>query len=311
MKHIYRQNERLMKIFIVVLNWNGKKLTLNCLDSLRKTIGKREDVFLVLVDNNSSDDSVRVFRKLRFPFKFHLIVNKKNIGWSGGHNVGIKYALENGASAILLLANDAIVTKGVVDNLKLVLFSDVSIGIVSPKIYHLGTNEQPLIYNAGNILNKFTYRGKDLGNGEMDLGQYNSVFETDYVTGTAITVKREVFEKIGFFDDNFFLYYEDVDFCYRAKKIGYKCVFAQKAIIYHKGAATTRVGSPLHTYYNSRNRLLFLEKHAPLYIQIKEYIFLFPKIANFLIRRNKEWKKYFVLGVRDYFLRRFGERSYW
>lgn len=296
--------------FIVIINWNGKNLTIKCLKSLKRAIGKGNGISVVLVDNNSSDGSVSAIKKHSFPFDFHIIANKKNVGWAGANNIGIKYALKKRAGAVFLLNNDAIVTPKAIGELINTLFSNKAIGIVSPKIYHYDFSQKK-IFNAGNMLNKLTYTGKELGNGEIDKGQFDNVLETDYVSGTALVAKREVFKKIGFFDEKTFLYYEDVDFCLRARKAGFKCCFSQNSIIYHIGSATNRVGSPLHTYYNSRNRLYFLKKNAPWYVLLYEYFFLIPKLIKFIIRANKPWKKYFVLGVRDYFIGKFGQQTYW
>src|SRR5258706_5053190 len=146
--------------FIVIINWNRKNLKLQSLKSVKKNIKKRDNVFVVLVDNDSSDNSVAEIKKLSFPFDFHLIINKKNIGWSGAHNVGIKYALKKGANAVLLLNNDAVITVDTIKELKKTLFSDKKIGIVSPKIYHYNFKRK-IIFNAGNMLNKFTYVGNN------------------------------------------------------------------------------------------------------------------------------------------------------
>ena len=296
------------KIFVVVINWNKKDFTIECLKSLEIAIGNKKNISVVLVDNNSSDGSSDVFKKLKYKFNFSFIQNEKNLGWTGGNNTGIKFALSNGASCIMLLANDSIIKKGAIELLVQKLFSKNNIGIVGPKIYHYD-KYPPIISNAGNFFNS-NFEGKDLGDGEKDYGQYNKIQETDFVSGTAFIIKHDVFEQIGYFDDRLFIYYEDVDFCLRAKKAGFKCFFEQKAIVYHRGAATTIVSSPLHTYYNMRNRLIDMERYATIKAKINEAGKIAKLAAKYMIRRRST-DKFALYGVRDYLLRRFGERKYW
>ena len=124
-------------------------------------------------------------------------------------------------------------------------------------------------------------------------------------------VKNQVFKKIGLFDESYFLYYEDVDFCFRGRKAGYLSVFVPNSIVYHKFGATSKIGSPLHNYYTTRNHYIFVEKYAPLKEKMRE-LFRTPKtITEFFLSKDEVRKKYSILGVRDYFLRRFGEKRYW
>lgn len=297
-----------INFFVVIINWNGKNMTLECIDSVFKHRPKSQNLSVVLVDNNSSDDSVAAFKKVKKPYK--LIVNDSNLGWSGGHNVGIKYALEHKADCIMLLANDAILYDHTFDRLIEKLYSQNDIGIVGPKVYKYGS-KLPIIINAGGKLTQNRYFGIDIGNNEKDKGQFDHLSECDFVAGTAITIKREVFGKIGLLNEDLFIYYEDVDFCLRARKTGYKCVNVQDAIIYHRGGATTKIGSALHTYYTARNHLLVVEKHAPLKVKLREYLRIPKTVYQLSKSNNKIYKKYTLLGIGDYYLRRFGKRTYW
>ena len=119
-------------------------------------------------------------------------------------------------------------------------------------------------------------------------------------------IKKEVFKRIGYLDERFFLYYEDVDFCLRAKEVGFECCFVQESMVYHIGSTSTIVGSPLHTYYNARNRLLFLEKYSSTAAKIIEIIMLIKTTLRFLIKRQRQ-DKFVLLGLKDYLLRNFGQ----
>lgn len=294
------------KLYIIILNWNGGKYLLSCLNSLRKVKSKIARLEFLIVDNNSTDASVKNVIK-KFP-NIKIIKNLKNLGYSGGNNVGIKYALKQGADYILLLNPDTQVDNKFIDPLLESLEKNKKNGIAGPKTYKKSLSSK-LISNAGNFLDRYL-NGKDLGNGKLDKGQYDSVFLTDYVSGTAMLIKKIVFKKIGYFDERFFLYYEDVDFCLRAKVKGFESCFVQKSLIFHKGSVNTVVGSPLHTYYNTRNRLLFLKKYSSLIPKIFEVIKLMKIVLRFIIKRRKN-DKYVLLAIGDYLLGRFGERVYW
>lgn len=297
-------------ITAVVINWNRKDLTFACLKSLEPVVKRNKNFSIILVDNASKDDSVKSFKNLNKKNNlFTLIVNKQNKGWAGGHNVGITHALKKGADAIFVLANDATVENNTISKLSDVLFSDKNIGIVGPKIY-FPNSKKIIIANAGGMIRKHRYFGYDQGMGEKDRGQYDDITSPDFITGAGMLIKKEVFKKVGFFDDVLFVYYEDTDFCYRTKKAHFTLRLVPDAILYHEGGATTVFGSPLHAYYTTRNHLLFVERHAPLSVKFREFLRT-PKTILELIRSKEKNKKFLLLGIRDYYLRRFGQQTYW
>lgn len=259
-----------LKIAIIVLNYNGRKDTLECIRSLAKV---QKDNFLVetiVVDNGSDDGSAKAFVKLR---GIKLILNDRNLGYSGGNNVGIKKALSLGADYIFVLNNDTLVDK----NILISLVHAASAGdIISPKIYfapgfefHKGRYQKSelgkVIWYAGGAIDWPNIIGQHLGVDEVDKGQFSQMKEIDLATGAAMFVKRAVFEKTGLFDEKYFLYLEDMDFCVRAKKAGFKIIFEPGAIVWHKNASSSGgSGSPLQDYFITRNRLLFAARYAKL-----------------------------------------------
>ena len=248
------------KVFVVVLNWRRSTDTIDCVQSLLGTAYQRVEI--VIVDNASGDGSVA---RLTAAFsKIPVIENSENLGYAGGNNIGIRYALEHGADYVLLLNNDTIVDRNVVQDLVAAAESDGGVGIVGPKIYDY--HEPETIWFAGAMIDWSTGESPHIGLGERDRGQYEGRVEVDRLTGCAMMVRREVFERVGVLDPSFFLYYEDVDFCLRARSAGYQIVCARNAKVWHKVSSSTKANraSALHRYYHTRNRLMLLRKYGRL-----------------------------------------------
>lgn len=288
------------KVFAIIVNFNGKEYISHCLKSFRQL--SVENFKIIVVDNNSTDGSVEMIRR-QFT-KVGVIQNKINVGYAGGANKGVKLALQESADYVLLLNNDTVFDKNFLSTLLEVSGKKLKVGILGPKIYFYDNPKK--IWFAGGIIDRKRFTGSHIGYKEKDNGQYNDPREVDFITGCTMFIRREVFEKVGFFDRRYFMYYEDVDFCVRAKRAGFKIVFVPQSVLYHK-IAKEKENSPLMSYLLARNHFLFLEKNAPLKIKIHEF-FRLPKTLYEHYRKNE---KFALLGIRDYFLRRFGNRDYW
>ena len=295
-------------IFIVILNFNGEKDTVECLTSIRQLLTKNYQLSTIVVDNGSKEKLVVSSKELV------VIRNIDNLGFAGGNNVGIQYALENKADYIVILNNDTLVDKNLVDELVKVSQSDETIGIVVPKIYfakgfefHKSRYKKDqlgkVIWYAGGIIDWGNVIGKHRGVDDVDSGQYEKEGETDFASGCCMMIKRSVFEKIGMLDNKYFLYYEDSDFSLRAKKAGFKIVFAPKAVLWHKNAGSAGgSGSSRQDYYITRNRLLFGMRYAPL----RSKLALLRESLGLLVN-GRPWQK---RGVIDFYLGRLGKGSY-
>lgn len=242
------------KVSVIILNYRVADLTVKCIQSLQKSTYK--NIEIIVVDNNSEDDlegRLKDFQDILF------IPSKENLGYSGGNNIGIKKALVNGADYIFILNSDATVESGTIASL--VEAAEKGVGdLLGPKILF---PESRVIWYAGGIFDKDNVLGKHRGVDDVDEGQYDIAEETDYITGAALFVKNGVFEKVGLFDEKYFLYYEDSDFCFRARQAGYKVMYIPQALVYHANAKSTGLGSPLQDYYITRNRMLFASKFLP------------------------------------------------
>lgn len=306
------------KIFIVVLNWNRKDDTTQCLESIGKLQISNYKLQIVVVDNASTDGSVKVIQKSKIKdqnenLKLKIIQNKENLGFAGGNNVGIKYALKNGADFVLVLNNDTLVDKNLLVYLIKAAEKYKNAGIFSPKIYfapgfefhkkrYSEKDSGKVIWYAGGIIDGDNVLGSNRGVDEVDDSQYDNIQETDFATGACMFIKREVLEKAGLFDEKYFMYLEDADLSQRIKRHGWRVLFVPDAKLWHKVAQSSSIGSDLNDYFITRNRLLFGMRYAPLRAKFA----LFRESLKLLLSGRK-WQK---RGVLDFYLSRFRKGSF-
>jgi len=221
-------------IAIIVLNWNGRDLTLDCLRSLAAVTTPH--VRIILVDNASTDGSSDAVRQ-HYGSRVTLIENAQNLGFAAGNNVGIRRALDDGADFILLLNNDTVVAPDFVEHLHKPMLSSPDIGITAPKIYYAEPKNQ--IWFAGGELSMWRGIARHTGIRETDRGQYDQEHDIDYATGCAFLVRRAVLEKIGDLDPGYRAYFEDADFCVRARRAGFRIRYIPAAHVWHRISAST------------------------------------------------------------------------
>lgn len=313
---------------IVVLNWNGKEDTLECLDSIHKVDYPHYKA--IVVDNGSRDGSAAAIHG-KYP-DIPVIENKENLGFAEGNNVGIRYAVKDGADYILLLNNDAIADPGLLKAFIDEAGRHSDAGIFSGKIYHY--SEPGRLWYAGVKWNEKGSYFQDLSQGAMDNEKdFQQAAETDYANGCAMFFKADIVKKIGFFDPIFFLCYEEIDWCYRARRAGYKCFFVPDAKIWHKVSVSLGGDkSLLRNYFNTRNILLWGERYLPRnkyfallsktfgdvfgfdigkpengWIGKRLYWAFSSSYRRLLLRKKDDVIKSGYLGLRDYLLRRFGK----
>lgn len=301
------------KVFVVILDYNGHKDTLELLLSLQNVKKENLDLFVVVVDNYPKDP-IKLNPSDYKDLNLHLIYNRQNLGFSGGNNVGINYSLKNDADYVLVLNNDTLVEPLFVKELVSAAQKDERVGIVVPKIYFAKGYEfhkdrykenelGKVIWYAGGFIDWDNVIGGHRGVDELDRGQYNKVWETTLATGCCLLIKKEVLKKVGGYDDRYFLYYEDADLSVRVRKEGFKLIYAPSATIWHKNAQSTGgSGSALQDYFITRNRLLFGLKYAPF----KSKVALIRE-SLFLIFAGRQWQR---RGAIDFYLRRLGKGSY-
>jgi GT2 family glycosyltransferase len=242
----------------VILNTNRRDLTLACLESLGKSTYKNQHS--IVLDNASTDGSVEAINLL-YP-QVEVIGLAENKGYAGNNNVGIQRAVEQGADWIFVLNEDIILAPDCLSLLIQTAESDPQIGIVGPLVYHY--DEPNVIQSAGGSLDYY-WRSIHLGQNEIDQGQFSDPRKVDWISGCAILVRREVIEHVGVLDERFFYYWEETEWCYRARAHGWIVILVSGAKIWHKGVQRNYKPGPDVTYYATRNHYLLMAKHrAPL-----------------------------------------------
>ncbi len=300
-----------MKIVVVVLNYNGWEVTRDCLDSLQKL--KRNDfqVDLLVVDNGSTDDSVKKLR-LAYP-EVNFLLNQYNLGFSEGNNVGVRWALKNGADFVLLLNNDTTISPDLISILYEAALKQKIGGIFCPKIYFApGFETHPERYKSSELGKVIWYAGGQIdwenmlashrGVDEVDKGQYDVMIKTAYATGCCMLIRREVWETVGYFDKKFYMYYEDLDLSIRASRKGYGIYYVPQAYLWHKNAVSAGgAGSETQIYYITRNRMLIGMRYAPWRTKLA----LYREALNLLMRGNRTQKK----AIGDFLRKKYGPQS--
>jgi GT2 family glycosyltransferase len=283
------------------------------LESIKKINISEFKLTILVIDNNSSE-KLNLKKGLLGKFPLEVIKNNNNLGFSGGHNVGIKYALQNGADYVVILNNDTYVHENFLKELLEVAEKDLKAGILSPKIYfapgfeyhknRYSKNEiGKVIWYAGGEMDWKNVIGHHRGVDEVDNGQFDNIEETQLPTGCCMMIRKEVFEKIGILNDRYFLYYEDSDLSIRAKNKGFKIMYVPKSIIYHKNAGSVGgSGSALQDYYITRNRLLFSNK----YVSFRAKFALFRESLKLIIS-GRYWQR---RGALDFYTGKLGKGSF-
>ncbi|MDI6765885.1 MAG: glycosyltransferase family 2 protein [Bacteroidota bacterium] len=269
-------------VFIIVLTWNGKQDTLDCLDSLQHLT--YPNFKIIVVDNASVDGAAEIIQQ-RFR-SVELIVNNSNLRFAGGNNIGIKRALAEGAEYVLLLNNDTIIEKDFLSNLIEASESDDSIGMVGPKIYY--HNDPNHIWYAGGKIEWWKGWVSHVGVHERDKGQYDSIRKTDYISGCCILVKRKVIQKIGVLDERFYIYGEDADWCIRASRSGFKLLYVPSAKIWHKLSVSAGGHFSWFKNWNKfKSQVRLMIRYARLYHWLSIPFFMIFKIIQSFVRVKK------------------------
>ena len=301
-------------VSVVILNWNGWQDTLECLKSMEKLVLPNISLETIIVDNASTNNSIKEINTyIRTKSHISLVENSTNLGFAAGNNVGIKKAFNSGANYILILNNDTIVDKNLIKVLVAFMEENPKAGAASPKMYFAKGFEfhkdrykkddlGKVIWYAGGDFDWNNVYGSNHGVDEVDSGQFNEPQETTFGSGACLFLRGSVVQKVGMFDERYFLYLEDTDLCMRIRNAGFKIYMVPSAHLWHKVSQSSSIGSNLNDYFITRNRLLF----GATYATLRANIALFRESIRFLFS-GRLWQK---KGVQDYYLRKFGRGSW-
>ncbi|MGV8139821.1 MAG: glycosyltransferase family 2 protein [Mangrovibacterium sp.] len=290
--------ERIPELSIITVNYNGLNDTCELIDSVKKNVTLSYE--LIVVDNASASEEANLIKN-RYPWII-LIKNEKNLGFAAGNNSGL---MVSRGKYVLFLNNDTLVKDDSFHFLIERLESNPLIGAVSPKIKFSFSPE--IIQFAGYTrLSAIGLRNRTIGFGEKDKGQYNTPACIPYLHGAAMMLKRETLDKIGRMPEIYFLYYEELDWCEKMTRHGYKLYYEPLCVVYHKESQSTGQESPLRTFYITRNRLLFafrniegMSKYLSIVYQVS--IVLIKNSLLFLLKKRTDLIKASFSGIFSFF----------
>jgi len=282
------------KVSIITINFNQTEVTCQLLTSLQKVTYPNFEV--IIVDNASVKDDPDPI-STRFP-EFQLVKSPVNLGFAGGNNLGI---LRSVGSYILLLNNDTEVDPGFLEPLVQRLEADSSIGMIGPKIrFH---HSPEIIQFAGySPMSGITLRQHLTGYRQKDTGQFDEPGETYATHGAAMMVPRRVIEKVGLMAEQYFLYYEEHDWCHRIRKAGFRAWYEPDSLVFHKESISTGKDSPFKTYYLTRNRILFARRNFRGGEKLLSLIYLglivtLKDSVTYLVKGQFKWVKSVIKGA--------------
>jgi GT2 family glycosyltransferase len=336
------------KVAIVVLNWNGWRDTIECLESLQQITYPNYQI--IVVDNGSTDDSVEKINdwaqgeltvqsrflsydpstkplywteydqqaaegggipseeakiaRARSGRSLIVIRNEVNLGFAAGNNVALQYALKRTFDFSLLLNNDTVVDPQALTSLIREAMRNPACGIVGSKVVYY--DRPQIIHHAGGIVLPWKGQAQNIGMGQPDEGQFNQVKKVDFVTGCSMLVDRRMIRVVGMLDEEYFVYWEDADWCVRSWQKGWEVVYAPGSIVYHRASRMLGQSSPAKTYYRARNSLKFVKCNyqwllilAPIWWP--RYFFF-----NHLVKGRFSHLTASLRGLRDFLFARYG-----
>jgi len=290
-----------VKLSLITVNYNGTEKTIRLLESLRQQTDQNFDI--IVVDNASSGDDARqlsYYREHTFS-AFTLIQNSQNLGYSGGNNIGIKQALQNGANYVFLINSDTWTDPTFIAQLRPKLSLVEGLGAIP-----VNEGARTAYYGKIQWLKPTLQHIYQEGSGQKAVGR------SFYVNGAGLLINTKVFQKIDFLDERYFLYFEDADFSIRAYKAGVPIALLDDISIHHEVSSTTKsLGAPLLLHYHWRNAHLFNWKNGPLWVKIAlpfwSIFTILKQSMKIILGMHRDQSKAILAGVFDFYLGRFGK----
>lgn len=325
------------KVAIIVLNWNGWQDTIECLESLKRVT--YPGFHVVIIDNASTDGSVERIRSWvrenSLPFaeyrlnlrdelpvpisteeplrqglrRVELMTSATNLGFCAGNNVGMEFADCAGADYFLILNNDTLVEPDFLQPLVEAAETSDDIGLVGGLICYAESPDT--IWWAGGKFNRFLEYKGNYYQRSVELVKDHDLLHTDCITGCLTLVPRQVFETVGGYDEQLFIWSEDWDLSIRVHKMGYRMILVPSSRVYHKVSRSLGIMKPLPYYYGTRNRLLIKRKHVVQHLRILFFLWFIPtrfvRFSQFLIQGRIDLVHAGLCAIKDYFLGKTGK----
>lgn len=293
------------KVAVILVNWNSYSVTSDCIHSLGLMSYKDYDI--ILVDNASKDNSGQLLKD-QFPH-IQLIQAESNLGFTGGNNLGMNYAIRQDYPYMILLNNDTFVENNFLEILVRYMDDHANVGAIQPLIYF--NHNRKLVWNAGSVFNKWLGNTRSVNYNQILKEKNNQIKEVDWITGCALFTRSSILKETGLLAENLFIYYEDVDLSFRIKKAGYKLIMHPQSVIYHIAGMSNKTKTkgkegyvnPIVHYLNVRNRIWFLKKYtSPLYFAssfLFNFFYIIALIGYFAMRLRLNKLKTILKAVKD------------
>jgi GT2 family glycosyltransferase len=297
-------------VYINILHWRGVDHTRRCIESVLKL--KYDNFKILLIDNGSLNEETKPLLQLDTERLLWLRL-PENKGFSGGHNAGIKVALEHNADFIWLLNNDATVETDCLGKLIQIAQKEDRVGALNAAVLDVvpGQNNNDPKPSKGQGVIDYR-RGKTL----LKAGPDAEFADCDWLAASNLLLRREAIEQTGAFDERYFLYFEDVELCHKLRLRGWRCLFVPGARITHVGGASTEDNlKHWRSYYYTRNRLLFFQTYANSTQRISSFFSIWMHLLRHCVSlslKGKKGKKQLdaeLQGARDFLAGRFGQAS--
>lgn len=292
-------------VSIILVNYNGYKDTIACLKSLEKIIYCHFNIIIVDNDSDNNEYEKLMDATSNLSLKIDLLKSDSNLGFAGANNLAIRYCLETNiiSDYFLLLNNDTLVETNFIDELIKTAESDNEIGLVGSKIMYYPEREK--IWYAGGMINWNKYTSIHYGDKQIDNGKYNEICEIDFITGCVMLIKLEVIKEVGLLPEDYFMYYEDFDYCVQVKDAGFKLYYTPKSIVYHKVSSSTGgEESAFSLQYGTRNRRMVMKKYRyknPMRKLIFSYTYFYLtriiKIIKYLFKLDNQKAMAIIKGL--------------
>jgi GT2 family glycosyltransferase len=292
-------------VAIIIINYRGRKDTLECLESLQGLTYPAYTVYVV--DQDSKDGTVEAVAS-SYP-AVRVLVNPVNNGFAGGNNVGIRQAIADGTHYLFLLNNDTTVAPDLLERLVERAESDPKIAVVGPLMLYY--KEPEIVWSAGGRMSE-NGTSEMLADGERLETVPVESQDVDFIVGCGLLVKRTVLEQVGLMDERYFLYYEETDLCARIRRAGWRIVTEPQARLWHKISGTTGKESELTLYYMRRNVLLYLREHArhPARRVLWGVLDSLYLSSVWLLRGQYRRRRVLLRAVGDFLRGRFGKTDF-